>query len=389
MLPVLSAHNYYRNPGGEDIVFRAEVELLQSHGHSVSVFEEHNEHIRSGAHAALEAIWNPGAGRRVGRLASHAHAAVAHFHNTFPRISPAAYSAATASGAAVVQTLHNFRLICPGAVLARSGKPCEDCLQERSFRPALRHACYRNSRTATAGVVSMLTAHRWAGTYQHQVDANIALSEFARSKFVDGGLPAERIFVKPNFVAPDPGAGDGSGGFALFAGRLAQEKGIPVLLRAWQVLADVPLRIAGDGPLAAEVQNSPQHMLGPQPRPAVLELLKRATVLVFPSTCYEGDPMILLEAFACGTPVIASRLGSMAERIRDGETGLLFNPGDAADLAAKVRYAFSHPEHLARMRVNARREFEAKYTAERNYQMLLGIYEHAIENARRRRRRAS
>jgi glycosyltransferase involved in cell wall biosynthesis len=221
------------------------------------------------------------------------------------------------------------------------------------------------------------------------VDAYIALSEFARAKFIEGGLPAERVFVKPNFVAPDPGAGAGKGGFALFAGRLSPEKGVETLLRAWDRLGDIPLRILGSGPLAPKVARRGVTPMGQVPREAVLDTLRRAAVLILPSEWYEGSPLILLEAFACGTPVIASRLGALAECIRDGETGLLFRPGDADELAAKVRYAFSQPEHLARMRLNARREYEALYTAERNYQMLMSIYEHATENARRRRRRAS
>ena len=382
-LTVLSAHNFYRYAGGEDGVFAAEAALLKEHGHTVTAFEKNNAAILSGGAAAFLAIWNPATHRNIRALPA---SAVAHFHNTFPLISPSAYYAARGRGAAVVQTLHNYRLICPGALLSWDGAPCEECITERSLRPALTHACYRGSRTATASVAAMLATHRAAGTYQHAVDAYVALSEFARGRFIAGGLPAHRIHVKPNFVSPDPGAGDGSGGYALFAGRLCPEKGIETLSAAWRELPEVALKIVGEG--SAEVPASAEA-LGQQARGAVLALMRRAKVLIFPSLCYENCPLSILEAYACGTPVIASDLGSMAERVRHNHTGLLFRPGDAGDLAEKVRYAFSHPEHLAAMRVNARREFEEKYTAERNYKMLISIYERAIESAQRRRRGAA
>lgn len=382
-LTVLSAHNFYRLPGGEDTVFAAEAALLREHGHRVTAFEQDNSAIRSGGAAAFLAIWNPKTHRSIRALP---RAVVAHFHNTFPLISPSAYHAARGQGAAVVQTLHNYRLVCPGALLSRNGVPCEDCIEQHTLRPSITHACYRNSWSATASVAAMLATHRAAGTYQHAVDAYIALSEFARGKFVAGGLPADRIHVKPNFVSPDPGMGIGFGDYALFAGRLSVEKGITTLCDAWRELPDVSLKVAGAG----EVAPPPNaDLLGQQSRAATLELMRSARVLVFPSTWYECAPMTIIEAFACGTPVIASNLGSIPEFVRDGHTGLLFRPGDAADLAEKVRYAFSHPEHVAAMRVNARREFEEKYTAERNYKMLIAIYEQAIENAQRRRRGAA
>ena len=221
------------------------------------------------------------------------------------------------------------------------------------------------------------------------MDLYIALSEFAQRKFIDGGLPANRIVVKPNFVSPDPGVGTGRGNYALFAGRVSTEKGIPVLASAWSELAQIPLVIAGDGPLSGTEWPQGVSWIGRQSRAKLMALMRDARVLIFPSGCYEGAPMTIVEAFACGLPVIASNLGSMAEMVAHERTGLLFNPGDAADLARKVRWAFEHPEAIDAMRVAARREFEEKYTAERNYEMLTAIYETAIENARRKARAAS
>ncbi len=381
---VLTAHNFYQQPGGEDVVYAAEAALLREHGHPVATFERDNAHIRSGGMAAVQAVWSTPARREIGARLGSQPAEIVHFHNTFPLISPSAYYAAMKQGAAVVQTLHNYRLICPGALLARDGAPCEECVTQRSLLPAVAHGCYRGSRAGTASVAAMLGVHRAVGTYQYAVDAYIALSEFARGKFIAGGLPAERVWVKPNFLN-DPGAGGGDGGYALFAGRLSAEKGIGTLVDAWNSVADIRLRVAGAGPLEQTRWPGGVQTLGQVPREEVLALLRRAVALIYPSVCFENAPMTILEAFACGTPVIASSLGAMAELVRHGYNGLLFRAGDARDLATQVRYAFTHPEHMAEMRRNARREYEEKYTPESNYRQLMAIYERAMENAQRRR----
>ncbi|HTB10569.1 MAG TPA: glycosyltransferase [Bryobacteraceae bacterium] len=388
---LLLVHNHYQRSGGESQVFSAETALLENREHRVIRFEEDNSRIadRGSARTAIEAIWSSKSAQSLGEMVRLHKPDVVHFHNTFPLISPAAYYAAQAEGAAVVQTLHNFRLLCPGATLFRDGAVCEECIERRSLRPAMAHKCYRESRPATAAVATMLTVHRAARTWQRKVDLYIALSEFARRKFIEGGLPASRIVVKPNFISPDPGRGTGTGGFALFAGRLSAEKGVSVLAGAWRDLAHIPLVAAGDGPLAGTKWPPGVTALGRQPRERILALMRDARVLIFPSECYEGAPMTILEAFACGLPVIASNLGSMAEIVVHERTGLLFNPGDAADLARKVRWAFEHPEAVDGMRAEARREFEEKYTADRNYEMLTAIYETAIANFRRERRAAS
>jgi glycosyltransferase involved in cell wall biosynthesis len=378
------AHNFYRQPGGEDRVFENETALLEKNGHEVLRHEDHNDRIHDGpVAAARDAVWSSQTFQSLDRL-THARAInLAHFHNTFPLISPAAYYAVRRAGVPVVQTLHNFRLICAGGMLSREGAVCESCIKHRSLLPGIARACYRESRPATAAVATMLAVHRAAGTYQKQVDCYIALSQFARRKFIEGGLPPDRIVVKPNFVSPDPGAGKGHGDYALFVGRLAQDKGVKTLAAAWRPLHGIPLRVAGDGPLRDA--HWPQGMvwLGAQPQDRIMTLMQDARVLVFPSTSYECAPMTIVEAFACGLPVIASNLGSIPEFVQHGYNGLLFRPGDPEDLASKVRWAFDHPEELGAMRLNARREFEQKYTGERNYKMLIATYEAAIEHMRR------
>ena len=385
---ILSVHNFYRERGGEDQVFYTESDLLRSAGHRVEEYRETNERIRSGALTMIGSTWNQRSFKRLQTFAKETQPDIAHLHNTFPLISPSAYYALAGLGLPVVQKLSNFRLICPGALLLRDGSPCQECVDQHSLLPALKHRCYRNSLPGTSAVAGMLSVHRALGTWQNLVDVFIALSEFSRAKFVAGGLPPNKIVVKHNFISPDPGIGSGLGDYALFVGRLSHEKGIDDMREAWNELSQ-PLRIAGDGPLANVSWPNQVVSLGHLPREQIFSLMRSAKVLVFPSLCYENCPMTILEAFACGTPVIASNLGSMPEFVRHNHTGLLFNPGDPADLAEKVRYAFSHPEHLAQMRINARREYEEKYTPERNYKMLIAIYEQAIENAKRRKRVAS
>jgi glycosyltransferase involved in cell wall biosynthesis len=235
----------------------------------------------------------------------------------------------------------------------------------------------------------MVSVHHWLRTWCEQVDIYVVLSEFARRKFVEGGIPPEKIVVKPNFVHPDPGVRNGNAGYALFVGRLSPEKGIGTLLRAWQCLSRVPLKIVGDGPLMHEVQGciytqkiKGVEVLGQRTQEEVISMIKGARFLVFPSECYETFGRVIVEAFACGVPVVASRLGAIAEVVEDGRTGLLFAPGDATDLASKIHSLFEYREKGEEMGRNARNEYETKYTHELNYEMLLGIYERAIENSK-------
>lgn len=378
---MIVVHNRYQQRGGEDDVFAAEVALLSDHGHHVRTYVADNQQIASIRRAALAraTFWNDASYRAVRSMCRTANAGVVHFHNTFPLVSPAGYYAARDAGSAVVQTLHNYRLICPNAMLFRNGRPCEDCVGRRFAWPAVLHACYRGDRVATAVTASMVGWHRAVGSWHNAVNLYIALTSFAKRKFVDGGIPPAQIVVKPNFLSDDPGEGDHRGGFALFVGRLSPEKGIDTLLSAWAQLGGrVPLKIAGSGPLG-ETRTPGVEWLGWQSTDRVLALMQNASLLVLPSSWYEGFPVTLVQAFATGLPVIVSGHGSLAEIVDDGCTGYHFEPGNAEDLAAKVDSALSHPSELAKIGRNARREFERQYTAERNYQQLLEVYRYAIE----------
>ena len=233
-------------------MFLAETALLESYGHRVVRYITHNDRVAelNSVTLAGKTVWNSSAYRELRNLIHLEQPDVAHFHNTFPLVSPAGYYAARAEGVPVVQTLHNYRLLCPNALFFRDGGVCEDCKSKAITWPGVVHKCYRGSRAASGVVTAMLTTHRALRTWRKKVDVYIALTEFARRKFIEGGLPAGKIIVKPNFVYPDPGPGEGEGGFALFVGRLSFEKGVGTLLAAWEHLdRRIPLKIVGDGPL--------------------------------------------------------------------------------------------------------------------------------------------
>ena len=384
-MKILVAHNHYQQPGGEDTTVEQEAVLLRDAGHQVIVYRRSNHEVDSfnvlnKLTLPARFIWAGDAVQDLRRLIQQEKPDIAHFHNTHFMISPAAYSACSEMCIPVVQTLQNYRLFCPNALFFRDGHICEDCIGKTLAWPGIVHACYRTSRLQSAMVASTITVHRWFNTWTDKIAVYVAPTEFARQKFIQGGLPADKIAVKPNFVYPDPGCEPSRGDGALFVGRLSPEKGLRALLAAWEQLAGkVPLKIVGDGPLVTEVASAARRLpgvewLGHLPKDRVLALMKKASVLIFPSTWYEAFPLVVVEAYATGLPVIASDVGSLSSLIVPGRTGLHFRPDDPADLVDKVAWLLSHPMELARMRREARSEFETKYTAENNYRALMEIY---------------
>lgn len=385
---VLLLHNRYQIPGGEDVVAQSEKTLLEDNGHSVAWLEVSNDDITgiwSQVKTAANTIYSYSSKQRVSEIIASFKPDIVHVHNFFPLLSPAVYDACDEAGVPVVQTLHNYRLLCANAEFFRDGRVCEDCLGKVIPWPGVLHSCYRGNRAATAAVSAMLTLHRARGTWRDRVNLYITLNEFARQKFITGGLPASKIVVKPNFLHPDSGLGTGAGGYALFVGRLSQEKGLDTLIAAWKHNGgNIFLKIIGDGPDTLQVAEAAREvpgveLLGRRSQNEVLALMKEALVLIVPSLWYEGFPMTIVEAYSVGLPVIASHIGSLSSLIVPYCTGLHFRPGDAEDLAAKVEWALSHPSELTQMRREARAEFEAKYTAETNYQQLIEIYQKARE----------
>jgi glycosyltransferase involved in cell wall biosynthesis len=386
---ILLLHNRYRQRGGEDVAVHAERDLLRQYGHEVRLVEVDNADIDglySRLRIAAEAVYSPGARRRVAGEIAAFEPDIVHVHNFFPLLSPGVYYACREAHVPVVQTLHNYRLICPKALLFRDGQVCEECVGRSFAWPGIAHACYRGSRAGTASIAVMQLAHRISGTWHECVDMYIALSEFSREKFVQGGLPAEKIAVKPNFASRQGPKGNGRGGYALFVGRLSPEKGIEVLLAAWKRLTrQFPISIVGDGPPSERTRlaaaGSGVTHLGARTKEEVTGLMRDAAFLILPSLCYENFPLVIAEAFEAGLPVIASDLGALGSLVTPWRTGLLFRPGDPGALAEQVEWALAHPRELSHMRHQARAEYEAKYTPERNYELLRATYDRVLEAA--------
>lgn len=389
-MKVLVVHNYYQQRGGEDVTCEQECELLRRSGHEVVFYKRTNKEIEDYSRwqrlrLSADTVWNVRSQSEFGALLDCERPHVVHAHNTFVVLSPSIFAACEERGVPVVQTVQNYRLFCPGATFFRDGKICEECL-DRGLLSSVRHACYHGSRSATAVVALMIATNRLRKTWPAKVNRIIAVTEFSRRKMVQAGLPLEQVVVKPNFVYPDPGEGEGERDYALFVGRLAPEKRVSTLLDAWSKLTEpIPLKIVGDGPDRKALEEQAKQsglktveFLGQMPRPTTIGMIQAARFLLFPSEWYEGFPVTICEAFACGTPVICSRLGAMEEVVSDSRTGFHFEPGAAGQLAERASWAWGHAEEMRQMGRQARREFDDKYTAETNYPMLMSIYEAAI-----------
>ncbi len=432
-MKVVQVHNYYQNRGGgEDYVVDEERRLLEQNGYEVIPFYKTNDEIRqqqeswsgSGkltgkfmrffhmANVACKTVWNRRIYHEFLELLKEQKPDVVHCHNTFPIISPALYWACAKMRVPVVQTVHNYRLMCLNAFLYRlpSEKPsgsegfvCEDCLMKKFKWPGVVHACYRDSRLTSLVLAVMLLVHRWIGTWRCKVSLYIALTGFQRQKMIQGGFPEHKIAVKPNFVAPPevehacPASEDlrnvpMSDPFALFAGKLVHEKGALFLMEAWIAFkrglkngsAESPFRliIAGDGPCLSMMKEVLEKsgvkesvvFCGRISQPDVFFLMEKASFLIFPSLWYEGMPMTIVQSFACGTPVLASNTGAMCSMIENGQTGFLFEESRSAGLADRIEWMFSHAKECEQMGRNACEVYEKEYTPEQNFNMMEQMY---------------
>jgi glycosyltransferase involved in cell wall biosynthesis len=387
---ILLVYNSYQEPGGEDVVFRKEGNLLREAGHEVSEYRRDNGEIKEYSTVRRlsllgRPVWASDSYRDFSALLRQNRPEIVHVHNTFPLISPSIFWACRREGVPVVHTLHNYRLLCPQANFFRAGKPCEDCISG-AYWQGVAHGCYRNSRVETAPVALMLTVHRANKTWTRMVDHYITPSAFTRNQFVKAGFPASQITVKPNFVDPDPGAGIGHGSYALFIGRVSPEKGADTLLKAWRQLPKTHmLRIVGDGPSRERLESEASRdglsnvkFMGRLPHDQAIDAIKNARFVIFPSQLYETFGLGIAEAYACAVPALASRLGAMQEIVQEGQTGFLFESGNVDDLARTVARAWNDPAQMRRLGVQARTEYETKYTAKINYRELIEIYRHVI-----------
>lgn len=379
---ILVVHNAYQQRGGEDAVVQTEVGLLQAHGLDVRLYGRHNDEVQAqGAlRTAADALWSRRTTREVEELLHRWRPDLVHAHNTFPLISPSLHWAARRARVPVVQTLHNFRLLCLQGTMLRDDRPCTRCVG-RAPLAGVAHGCYRGSRAQSAVLAASLMLHRGLGTWSRCVDRFVALTPFCRDQLVAGGIEASRITVEPNFVdLPEPAPQERQG--LLYVGRLSPEKGTAVLAQALQGLQGLragSVRVAGAGPQQGLFEGlAACRPLGPLPPSEVAREMGQAIALVLPSTCYEGFPRALVEAYASALPVIASRLGSLADLVEHGVTGLLVEPADPAALAQAMQWALAHPERMREMGRAARARYEALYTPRQALSRRLALYEEVL-----------
>lgn len=383
---LLLCHNYYKLAGGEDRCFEDEATMLREHGHQVHCYTKRNDHI-SGLEqikTASQALWNRTTIREVRALIREHKIELVHCTNSFPLISPSLYYACHRERIPVVQSLQNYRLFCSNSYFLRDGKVCEKCVGKIFPWPAIQHACYRDNHVGSAVVASMQWIHHRMGTWTKHVDRFLTVTQFAKSKYIECGLPDERISIKPNFIDPVPDVGTGANNCVLFVGRLSPEKGIQLLIEAWNdPRCTLELHFLGDGPLKDLVAKASQvnpriKYLGSRPPTEVLGIMASARFLVVPSVWYEGLPRTIVESLAVGTPILAAEIGGLTELVRPGAGGMRFEVGSAKALADAAAELCVDDQLIQRMRCEAREEFISRYTAPKNYKMLIEIYQQTI-----------
>lgn len=377
---ILIVHNYYQIPGGEDTVVANEKKMLEEHGHKVILYSRNNVELKQMSKfqklfLPISTIFNPRTYKEIKRLIKSEDIEIVHVHNTLNLISPAVYYAARAMKVPVVQTVHNFRLLCPGATFYRDGHICEDCV-EHGLKCALKHSCYRGSKIQTFACVISTWFHRMTGIYG-KINY-ICLTEFNKSKLSEmKQIKPKKVFVKPNFVESNCSfiPEESRENQFVFAGRLDKLKGIDILFKAWKRMGDTApkLVVCGTGPMdewCKEFVRKKQvniELRGFVPNIEVQKLIANSRALVLPTQWYEGFPMSIVEAFSVGTPVVCSDLGNAGSIVEEGVTGCKFKPDSADDLvSASMR--------CSGMCESTYREYQKKYTVEKNYDKLIEIY---------------
>jgi glycosyltransferase involved in cell wall biosynthesis len=387
-MKILIVHNRYQQQGGEDTVVAAEEWLLRSNGHQVELFQADNDHIQGALSAglvAVQSIYSFSGKRRMHEALRKFQPDLVHVHNFFPTLSPSIFVACSEAEVPVVHTLHNYRIQCAVNSLYRAGQVCEECVLSQSFLPGIRHACYRSSRIGSAVVGFTMALHDQIGTWSSRISAYIALTKFAAEKLARFRIPPDKLFVKPNFTI-DRGAGSGEGNYALFAGRLTLEKGIQTIIDAdlaGALCMDVV--VLGDGPMRPALEQaagrigSRLKVKGFIRKDEMSAWMKDAKALLMTSLWYEpGDPLVMIEAFCAGLPVVASNIGHAAATVRAEGVGMLYAPGDHIELAASLQKLADHPDNTNLMRQNARNYYLATHSPEKNYERLMEIYAQAM-----------
>lgn len=384
-MKILIIHNHYLEKGGEDEAVSSEARLLEEHGHRVILYEKSNEDIKNWPFfkkfifILLELNFSMAVYKELKEIIKKENPDIAHIHNTFFRITPAVYFALKQERIPVIQSLHNYRFFCLRGTFFNKGEVCEKC-KGKKFHKAVAGKCWRGSFILSYFLARLLYK---ADSFLKKIDSYIALSNFSRDKFIELGLDKQRIHLKPNLLKIEPVENNQDGHYALFVGRLVDYKGVRTLIRAFKENPFFNLKIVGDGPLNPEVSalavsNSKVEWLGQLERELVFEVIKNSSFLIFPSECFETMGMTILEGFAFSKPVLASNRGAAKDLVVDGVNGILFEPGNPIDLAAKISYLFSHDQERIEMSKNAYRFYRERFNRENNYRDLMDIYRKAV-----------
>jgi len=389
-LRILIVHNRYKHPGGEDAVVQLEAKLLRNHGNEVYIYECSNKEIYEYSFLKkvtflLQCGWSRTSYNEIKNKIKEFEPDIVHFHNISYVLTPSVYQACKDEGIPVIQSLHNFRPLCLNALLLREGKICEDCPKNKNFISGVLNKCYKNSFMVSLYIAFIFTIYKGRRIWSSKVTFYIAATEFVKKKYAEYGFDKDKFFVKPNISYPSSKDGGSDESYALYVGRLSEEKGVDTLLEAWALKINIPLKIIGNGDLSENLKkyaedrciNNVEFLGFIEPQDCE-GYLKNARFLIIPSVCYENFPRVLAEAFSCNVPVIASNSGAMTEIVKDGETGLLFDCGDPKSLRDKVGDLVADQKLIDEMKRNITNESE-KYSAEVNYRILLNIYEQAIK----------
>jgi len=391
-MKILFVHNYYQIPGGETQTVYKEKELLGENGNEVILYCRNNKEILNYSLSQkisfpFNMIHNLKIVKETREIAERKKPDIAHIHNVFPLISPSVYYALKNMNIPVVQTVHNYRFLCPnGLFLDNNGRVCDRCKNGNFFNATVRK-CYRDSYLQTFGMAFTLSLHRKLRTFANKIDVFIAPSNFLKKMLIEGGIPEEKIVVKPHFtrcgeIEPSYEFDN----YAVYMGRLSREKGLSTLLRSWKQIPGITLKMIGEGAIRKELEDfviqdriPNVEFLGHIAGPKRFDILKKAMFMIFPSECYENFPYSIIESFACGTPVIASRIGGLQELVENRVTGLLFEPGNTRDLLQKISDLMKNKKLLLQMRHNARKLAEEQYSESAGYESLVDVYRMAMD----------
>lgn len=400
------AHNWYFVGGGADRVYFETTKLLEIHGHTVIPFSMKDErnyetefkdyfvdridysNIKPNLNnfkTAFKMIYSINAKKKIESLIQETKPEIAHLHNIYGRLTPSILYALKKNNIPTIMTLHDFKIICPAYNMLRNGSICEICKGGKYYRCIITK-CHKNSYLASLVYALEAYIYFWLKTYLKHVKYFITPSMFMKNKLIEFGIPKEKLVYIPNFVSFQSIIPIyNSKSYLLYSGKLLKTKGLATLLKAIKDLPDISLFIAGDGDIKEELEayvkyNMLQNIrfLGHLEENELHNVLRDSLFVILPTECYENAPMAVLEAFAHGKPVVGSNIAGIPELVIDGETGLLFEPGNYKQLKEKIEYFLSHPDKIIEMGRNARRKVEKEYNAELYYRRLMNVYQETL-----------